>query len=957
MAPFRGQGNNRGGRGDRGGGRGGRGGFRGGRGAYGGPKLPAELREQVDSAYGSGGRRGDYTRKEKRKFERDEKRSSHQTQGRSRHAAASLSDNEYDDDEDGNAPPPPKKVRASTSSKADAESEKQQKKEKKKKLPELRLPGEVEGDAEDQEIEWLEWMLKKEKGKGKEVDDDGLSDILDFADDIGPGGKGLKGADKGLASDEDEDDIFDLDGTVDGDSDVQDEEDAESEVSENHDDDDDDDDDEMDAEVWGGIKSDGGDSASEDGKDDSDGEEQEIDLNSEASETDSPKWTDRQGTGESSNGGDSYKASDSTTINGTSLSNESGLISTADAPAPTKYVPPHLRAAQLEEKARGSKEKVEERIRLERKAQGLLNKLSEANLESILGEVEGLYRGHSRNDVSTTLTNLVIQMISSKTNLLDSFVVLYATMVGALHRVIGMEFGAHFVHTLIMRYHTLTTDPNAESTTKLEANIYETPDASKEALNLLTLVAELYNAQVIGSKLIYDLIKGFLEAGDEKEIMGERAVEGLLKILRCSGAQLRTDDPASLKDIVNLVQEKTKGKEKTMTARARFLVETLTNVKNGKIKATSGSGAEAGNDAAARMKKFLSGLGRKRRLLAYEPLRVSLSDLLSADKKGKWWLVGAGWSGNPLVEHGQQQQQQTGTSSSAAASTIDMNGKKTTSSSKSKKADGLDVNDEEALLDLARKQGMNTDVRRGVFVVLMTSEDYVHACDRLSLFKLTEVQQREFVRVALHCCGLEKTYNPYYTLILSHLCANSYDHRFTLQYALWDFMRELDESGAASSKSKSKSSRQKLVNVAKAVAYIVARGGLDLTVFKALDFTSLSSPLITFLTTFLIHMLISLHTASPVFTLPKTFTISSGSAAVAVSSDDDFDEESVQEKFEKTLSNTELAGGWLYVIDRGMKIPQIEKMGANLGFKQGGKELEVVKRGVEVGKRVLGNAI
>lgn len=32
-----------------------------------------------------------------------------------------------------------------------------------------------------------------------------------------------------------------------------------------------------------------------------------------------------------------------------------------------------------------------------------------------------------------------------------------------------------------------------------------------------------------------------------------------------SGAQLRTDDPASLKDIVNLVQEKTKGKEKTMT--------------------------------------------------------------------------------------------------------------------------------------------------------------------------------------------------------------------------------------------------------------------------------------------------------------------------------------------------------------------------------------------------------
>lgn len=31
------------------------------------------------------------------------------------------------------------------------------------------------------------------------------------------------------------------------------------------------------------------------------------------------------------------------------------------------------------------------------------------------------------------------------------------------------------------------------------------------------------------------------------------------------GPQLRTDDPASLKDIVNLVQTKVKGQEKTMT--------------------------------------------------------------------------------------------------------------------------------------------------------------------------------------------------------------------------------------------------------------------------------------------------------------------------------------------------------------------------------------------------------
>ena len=92
--------------------------------------------------------------------------------------------------------------------------------------------------------------------------------------------------------------------------------------------------------------------------------------------------------------------------------------------------------------------------------------------------------------------------------------------------------GAHFVHTLATRYHTLTTDPNAQ-TTSLAATIYETPNASKESLNLLTLISELFNAGVIGSGLIYDLVRGFLASGNDVEVMGEKEVEGLLKILKC----------------------------------------------------------------------------------------------------------------------------------------------------------------------------------------------------------------------------------------------------------------------------------------------------------------------------------------------------------------------------------------------------------------------------------------
>jgi nucleolar MIF4G domain-containing protein 1 len=81
-------------------------------------------------------------------------------------------------------------------------------------------------------------------------------------------------------------------------------------------------------------------------------------------------------------------------------------------------------------------------------------------------------------------------------------------------------------------------------------------------------------------------------------------------------------------------------------------------------------------------------------VVPHDPLRVSLEDLHSAETRGKWWLVGAAWNGDPLVE------------------------RKEGSKYASTRQDG-DVN---ALLKLAKKQGMNTDIRRSIFVVLMSSE-------------------------------------------------------------------------------------------------------------------------------------------------------------------------------------------------------------------------------------------
>jgi nucleolar MIF4G domain-containing protein 1 len=73
---------------------------------------------------------------------------------------------------------------------------------------------------------------------------------------------------------------------------------------------------------------------------------------------------------------------------------------------------------------------------------------------------------------------------------------------------------------------------------------------------------------------------------------------------------------------------------------------------------------------------------------------VSLEDFHFAETKGKWWLVGAAWSYDPLMEQKEDLKR----------ATTRQNG------------------DANALLQLAKKQGMNTDIRRSIFVVLMSSD-------------------------------------------------------------------------------------------------------------------------------------------------------------------------------------------------------------------------------------------
>ncbi|PKU30206.1 nucleolar mif4g hypothetical protein [Limosa lapponica baueri] len=74
------------------------------------------------------------------------------------------------------------------------------------------------------------------------------------------------------------------------------------------------------------------------------------------------------------------------------------------------------------------------------------------------------------------------------------------------------------------------------------------------------------------------------------------------------------------------------------------------------------------------------------------------------------------------------------------------------------------------IMELARKQRMNTDIRRSIFCVLMTSEDFLDAFEKLLKLGLKDKQEREIVHVIIYCCLQEKTYNPFYAFLADKFC-------------------------------------------------------------------------------------------------------------------------------------------------------------------------------------------
>jgi len=120
--------------------------------------------------------------------------------------------------------------------------------------------------------------------------------------------------------------------------------------------------------------------------------------------------------------------------------------------------------------------------------------------------------------VTAELTDLIITACSDpQLNLLDSFACTQAALVSAMSNVVGGEFAAYFVQTLVMQFET-------ERNNHLSGNDGE---LTKRCANMATLVAYLFSFSVIGAGLITDLVTLCVTSG-----LSELDVDVTLRILK-----------------------------------------------------------------------------------------------------------------------------------------------------------------------------------------------------------------------------------------------------------------------------------------------------------------------------------------------------------------------------------------------------------------------------------------
>lgn len=446
----------------------------------------------------------------------------------------------------------------------------------------------------------------------------------------------------------------------------------------------------------------------------------------------------------------------------------------------------------------GSNEKQAEILsRLQKQCKGLLNRLSEANLHKIAAGIETLYMKNSRYNMNETLTKLLQEALLGSTKTNERMVQEHMVLLAYLHAQIGSEIGAHFLQTFVELFDGYVK----------EMSTFEVED--KRLNNLVLILCYMYLFRIYELSLLMELI------GRLSDSLCEKSVECLLLILQSIGFRLRKDDPLAFKTMMQRVQSQISAAplELKENPRLRFMVDILNAVKNNNTQKLPQYDPELAENLRKRLKAMLK---NDRYVVT---LNITLEDLLRADKVGKWWVVGSAWTGN-LNEMGTAKRKHENQSKSSSTGFADK------------------------MLELAKKQQMNTAERRNIFCIVMSAADYVDAFEKILHLALKD--QRSVAYVIIHCALNEKKINPYYAHLALKFCQFNRKYQLAFQFASWDRINDIESLG-----------KPQIRNLASFLQQVILSGGLQLSVLKVVDFMQLDKLSFYFMKEVMLRLLLS----------------------------------------------------------------------------------------------------
>ena len=110
----------------------------------------------------------------------------------------------------------------------------------------------------------------------------------------------------------------------------------------------------------------------------------------------------------------------------------------------------------------------------------------------------------------------------------------------------------------------------------------------------------------------------------------------------------------------------------------------------------------------------------------------------------------------------------------------------------------------------------------------MSAEDYLQAFENVTRLNLKKQQEREIVKVLVHCCVNEKKiFNKFYGLLAQRLVRyDQQSFKYSLKYTLWDYLKSLGNYDV-----------RQIANLAKLFGMLFGGGDLPLHFLKVLDFS------------------------------------------------------------------------------------------------------------------------